>query len=427
MKYIKTLALLFVVMSLATGCKDDSDDHPIDEASGPEEEDVIDPEEQRVSNERNGVMTLLYNLADVEFGKDIKDDIDFESQTYEPTIGLDRDPANPLVRSVKVQDASYCESIFRSLVDDATFIRETDDGCIIDMSNLNCRADGKKQNLGTLTFHRGNGSDNVGYADVNIRCIPKLQRIVYLTQEQWGENASWDSPCEWGDVYLGNNHYWICVRESQGYNKQKKELRGVLVNIQKGRGDLYYSGYSEVWDANPVPKVQDIYDYLSLCGDEEFLTQKKRICKKLPNKIFPRLGWNKETDYVIFDIGSDDAGFATTEPGYIFNDSGTESKLTPKVAGVVMESKDTNPKFPEAHIFYAYYRDGYTAFKGNKRHQKYVSIPSKCKYVDEAESRDYDSWGDGGFRNLRRQAYPYTLSAVYFWDKVPPGFTLVDI
>ena len=166
---------------------------------------------------------------------------------------------------------------------------------------------------------------------------------------------------------------------------------------------------------NPVPKVQDIYDYLSLCGDENFLSQKKRICEKLRGKVFPFLCWNPLENYSIWIIGNEDEGFATTEPGYIFYD------------GKSKEKGSTNPKFSEAHIFYAYYRDGYTAFKGNKRHQKYVSIPSKCKYVDEAESRDYDSWGDGGFRNLRRQAYPYTLSAVYFWDKVPPGFTLVDI
>jgi len=415
MKYIKTLALLFVVMSLATGCKDNDDTLPVEtEENGPEKEDVIDPEEQRVGNERNGVMTLLYNLADVEFEKEFEDDIDFENTTYEPTIGLDRDPANPLVRSVKVESADYCERIFRSLVDDDTFIRETDDGCIIDMSNLNCRADGKKQNFGTLTFHRGNGSDNVGYADVNIRCIPKLQRIVYLTKEQWGENANWESPCEWGDVYLGDNHYWICVRESQGSNEKKKELRGVLVNIQQGRGDYYYSGYDEVWDAKPVPEVQDIYDYLSLCGNEEFLTQKKRICKKLPNKVFPGLAWNFGKDYMILEIGSEDEGFANKESGYIFHNGISEQALM-------------NPKFSEAHIFYYYYRDKYKLFKGKKRHQKYVSLPSKCMYLDQVENRNYDSWGDGGFRNLRCYSYPYTLSAKPFWGKVPSGFTLVDI
>ena len=401
------MGALVCSLSMAfAACSDD--DEKKEEKEDTPDEVVDDPEEERMDSERQGVMMLLYNLAGVQFDKDFDDDVNFEGETYEPTIGLDRDPANPLVRSVKVQDATYCEKVFRALVDDDTFIRETADGCIIDMSNLDCRSDGKKQNFGTLTFHRGNGGDNVGYADVNIPCIPKLQRIVYLTQEQWGENASFDSPCEYGDVYLGDNHYWICVRESQGVNTKKKELRGVLVNIQCGRGDYYYTGYSEVWDAKPIPDVQDIYDYLTLCGNESFLSQKKRICKKLPNKVFPQLCKNPGEDYKIELVGNEDSGFANKESGYIFHSG-------------------DNTEFEDAHIFYTYYRGKYKLFKGKKRHQKYVKVPAKCMYLDEVENKDYDSWGDGGFRNLRRHHYPYTLSSTNFWGEVPAGFTLVDI
>jgi hypothetical protein len=137
------------------------------------------------------------------------------------------------------------------------------------------------------------------------------------------------------------------------------------------------------------------------------LTQKKRICKKLPNKVFPQLCKNPGEDYKIELVGNEDSGFATKEKGYIFH-------------------RGDNTEFEDAHIFYTYYRAKRT-IKGRKRHQKYVKVPANCMYLYEVKDEDYNSWGDGGLRNLRRKHYPYSLCAWRFWGEVPTGFTLVDI
>ncbi len=55
-------------------------------------------------------------------------------------------------------------------------------GYLIDLTDLDCRLDGKRQRLGTLTFHRLATDENVGYADIDIACIPKLKRILYMTE-----------------------------------------------------------------------------------------------------------------------------------------------------------------------------------------------------------------------------------------------------
>lgn len=413
MKRTWFLLPLLTIAVLLTGCKND-DDSPRPSSPTPSAE--LEAEYERMDMERFALMELLHSLAGVSFEADFEDDIDFEGQTYEPVIGEVRDDASPLERFLRVEDASYSEQDFRDLVGDATFIRQTADGCVIDLSHLDCRDDGRKQNFGTLTFHRNTDGSNAGYAEVNVPCIPHLQRIVYLTKEQWGDNAElFESPCTKGDIYFGRGVYWVCVEEALS-----ESTKGVLVNVEPGYGTLH----NILWDANYeahnsyFPTRSDIRAYLRFCADPDFATLKKRILKNpaYDNKIFPRLCSNHSKSSFSFSVGKGDYGFATTEPYYSFYAN----------EGIGEEKKNG------ACIVYDTNKEGkkkYGLFGSKKRYMYYVSVPYQC-VRDNGVSQDkenYSSRSDSDFYEFYCNHWMYICNAVYFTTKVPDGFALQDI
>ena len=102
--------------------------------------------------QRTAVASVLKKLTGETFSDTT--DVDFEGRTYEATIGEVRNESRPSERSIQVSSASLAEGYFRSLAGGASeLITETDDGCKIDLTNLDCHSTGKKQSLGTLTFH----------------------------------------------------------------------------------------------------------------------------------------------------------------------------------------------------------------------------------------------------------------------------------
>lgn len=402
MKYFKETAFLLALMTLAVACRKDDDTDPQQPTDA-----ELEARYERMDMERFAVMDLLSHLADVSFDVDFEDDIDFEGQTYEPAIGEVRDKANPLERSIFVNDASESEERFRELVNGNAFIRETSDGCIIDLSNLDCREDGRKQNFGTLTFHRGGDSNNSGYADVNIPCIPHLERISYKTEAQWGDNAGFRSPCTYGDVYIGEGVYWICVREARS-----SQTKGVLVNVEPGYGTLH----KILWDANfepdndHFPTVQDIKDYLLLCADEYMADQKERIIRLRDNKVFPRLCSNHSTSSFSFTTGKGDYGFAHTREGYSFYASEGIGKDKKNGAIIIYDAKKGGKKYKIAG--------------SRKRYEYFLRIPFQCERDEGAKEDSYSSYGDGGFYELYSNNWTYICNAKYFTTQVPKGFIL---
>ena len=397
MKYFKISAFILAVMALVSGCD--------------REKMISEEEAERMDMERFAVREVLRNLSDVTFDAEFEGDIDFEGKTYEPTIGVVRDESQPLVRFVRVEDASLSEEYFRDLVADDAFVRRSDDGCIIDLSNLDCRSDGKKQNFGTLTFHRLGDGSNSGYADVDIPCIPHLERIVYLTSDQWGDNAGFESPCHLGDIYMGKGVYWVCVKESES-----KEEKGVLVNVEPGYGTLH----KILWDANYeahndyFPKLSDIKAYLRLCSADWYATKKAKVIKKLDNKVFPRLCSNHSNSKFNFTVGTGDFGFAHTREDYSFYANEGIGDDKKNGACIVYDSNKEGGK-------------KYLVTGSKKRYMYYLDIPYQCTRDEDTEGKKYGSRSDSDFYKFYCNHWMYICNAVYFTTSIPSGFTLQNI
>lgn len=400
-QYMKLMAALLALLFFVPAC---------------EKEQVLSPEEMEAEDERMGleryaVMSMLRSLADIRFDSDFEDDIDFEGQNYEPTIGTVRDPSQPLIRSILVEDASESEERFRDLLPGDAFIRETADGCMIDLSKLDCRADGRKQDFGTLTFHRGGDGSNVGYADVNIPCIPHLERITYKTREQWGDNGDFSSPCLLGDIYYGKGVYWVCVREAES-----RETKGALVNVEPGYGTLH----KILWDANfepdnsCFPTVADIKDYLRLCAKDWYAGKKGKVIRKFDNKVFPRLCSNHSEDKFSFSVGKGDYGFATAEAYYSFY--ATEGLGSDKKNGACI-------------VYDAEKRGGkkYLIAGSKKRYVHYLSVPYQCERDEGTKDEEYGSRSDKDFYKFYSSHWMYICNAVYFTTSVPSGFVKQNI
>ena len=271
--------------------------------------------------QRTAVASVLNKLTGETFSDTT--DVDFEGHTYEGTIGAVRNESRPSERSIQVRTATLAEGHFRSLVGGgSSLITETDDGCKIDLTSLDCHSTGKKQSLGTLTFHRAEGGDNIGYADIDIPCIPALQRISYKTPDQWGDNG-YVSPIHYGEVYVGEGLYWICVREATSYSD------GVLINMQSGKGDDWQPLYeTEKWAAwepedHRVPEGESgdlaVLEYVNLCGDWQFHTRKKNImAESFGKEVFPEAwGWNWSAKNEQWELWQyNDPGFGTLDKGY---------------------------------------------------------------------------------------------------------------
>ena len=317
MNKIWNLAMMLLLTTGFAACSDSNDENG--GGTTPEQKHGL-TEEQMM--QREAVASVLNMLTGENFCDTT--DVDFEGRTYEATIGVVRNESRPSERSIKVRTATLAEGFFRSLVGGASeLITETADGCKIDLTNLDCHSTGRKQSLGTLTFHRAEGGDNIGYADIDIPCIPSLQRISYKTQDQWGDNGTWESPIGYGEVFVGKGRYWICVRESEGKNP---DLAGVLINMQSGKGDwtpLYDNERWAAWkpanDVLPAKFSNAILQYIELCGDSHFAEKKSKIMKQSYGvNVFPSAwGWNwsaKNKQWELWDYN--DPGFGTLDEGY---------------------------------------------------------------------------------------------------------------
>ena len=391
--------LMGVSLALAVlpGCQKDNTQNDEDDAALEQQE-----------RDAFAVQSVLESLTDLVFDEGDENagsepDFVFEGKTFEPTIGEVLDESAPSERSVFVEDASLAEQYFRALVGDDSFVSETLDGLLIDLTQLN---------LGKLTFHReGDGNDS-GYVKVEIACIPHLTKIIYRTDEQWGTN-SFTSPCRRGDVYMGEGVYWVCVKESKS-----KSSPGTLVNIAAGKGRLYKDRWDELWDPRHASghdkncRVNDISDYLLLCSDSNiYARKKKKIVEKYPNEVFPFACYSENAKSQYFpSLGRD--GFATDKNDYSHWSDYNLGRYNKVV--IVMGAKIGK----------------YKLFKGKKRYCQHVHISPQCINNDGYYFDEKGYYGNGGKDDLYKflnSSFVYTHNSVHFTDKVPQGFTLVNI
>lgn len=375
--------------------------------------------------ERNAIATVLATLAGQDF--DITKDIPFQGKTFEPVYGVVRDDSNPNERSVKVRSAIYSENSFCSLAGGGVgLIEGTSDGLVLDLT-------GSK--FGKLTFHRAPGGANVGYVDVDIPCIPHLEKISYKTNDQIGENAGEESIYKFGEVFKdADGHHYIVVSEVDG------SMPGWMVHMAAGRGhDFHYLHDDETWGPWLPNKHYDlsdygipsgyadvldyrvIQDYITLCGDESFNGQKKKIIDATQRKVFPGLSlWTSAS--VSETEGFE--GFATTRPGYNHYIGATEIVG----AKIIFRCLDLFPRSEAQYVF----------FPGDCNHPTYRNYPSGS-YAGKASSvmygvrgdrqAEFEEWFyseiDEGIRTPGSIAV-YTAYCIPFTNENHPGFEKVN-
>ena len=187
-----------------TSCKDDDNDS-------------LSPEEQaeKQQAELTEKATKFWNVVGQLVGTTQATD-DYENRTYEATIGT-AVSGNETVRRLFTNDLETAADRFCNLagLDEGTVTTETASYTWSD------------PDVGTLTYTKTDNSASLATVDVNIRQVPGLRQIVYLTPEQAGDNSGDYYNCyyRFGDVISRKNssgidELWVCVRPS--FEPEKK-------------------------------------------------------------------------------------------------------------------------------------------------------------------------------------------------------------
>ena len=385
--------------------------------------------------QQDAVECVLLNLAGVE--PQDTTGIDFEGQHYEPVIGKVRDESQTTERSVLVDDEVEASLKFCDLVSNDDFVKETADGYVIDLTDLDYRLDGRKQKLGKLTYHRSTDGTCMGYADVDIACVPQLQRITYLTKEQWGSNGwdddgHWESPCLFGQVWYNQTQglKYVCVVES------RSDTDGWLINVQAGRSNMYSTladneGDKGAWKPqHPVAKVA-IENYVKLCIDAKYYDMKQALRKKYPNEIFPpvpiRHGKGQKCEwgnYGYLHTTDGDDGFGTSKKGYghWVGDLGSDN---PK-------DYDTPGDGPEVIIIRDAWFGSYAWVPARKhRKQEHYCMAPRARYDSKrywyTRSYVYTTFENSDYCDGMNKKYPYTANGYKFRGTPPAGFGIKPI
>lgn len=222
----KSIIVLLIGLVVIASCKN-NDDSP-DTPGNPDDKEVLTAADSLIVQQQMAVVNILGKLTG-------RNDIgpDFDQQRFEPDYGSVRDEAQPYVRAIAVSDEAEAERQFLALVGNR-FVEKTADGLKIKLTDMNLRTDGRRQSLGTLTFHTVSNGERLAYTDVAIDCLPTLRRIEYIDEQNWGDNAN--SPYMLGQiVYYGGSTYttglYICVRTSNDGAKT-----GRLIHFEAGAG-----------------------------------------------------------------------------------------------------------------------------------------------------------------------------------------------
>ena len=190
------MALLTVGLGMnLASCKED-------EMSEEEKEwREADPYEKG-SEEALDFWTVISQLTDLQTLPN-----DWKTATFEPTIGTASE-TDPYTRIVVVQDVAEAIAAYSCLIGLAESLPDYTSG-----NNYS------NNRVGTLNYARSRDGQSVATVEVNIKQLPKLKKIVYMTPEQIGDNASLTGSAyyHFGDVVSrvrpedGETEYWICV------------------------------------------------------------------------------------------------------------------------------------------------------------------------------------------------------------------------
>ena len=189
-------ALVVGLGTTVTSCSDDDDD----KSKSTEEQQQ---EAEKANDDANLFWSVVGQLTD---NANICDD--YKDKTFEPNVG-EPDDGNALVRIVATNDL-------------ATAVKRFNDMTGANITENTTTYTWKNDAVGTLTWTRGDSRD-YGTVDVDIKQMPKLQKIVYRDGDQMGTNGSFRGRAyyRFGDVVMKDGHYWICVRPAFGPEKKQ--------------------------------------------------------------------------------------------------------------------------------------------------------------------------------------------------------------
>ena len=269
MNWMLTVTLLLGIGTFGTACSDDDDDKADNEqpAGGVSTLD---------NDEADAAWRWLSQLSSVEALSN-----DWATKTYEPTVG-EPSEQNTNTRIVVVSDLDEAKALFANLAD-------------IDPSLLSGTYTATQSGVGTLTWTpSAAGAQNLAEVTVDTKLIPTLQRIVYCTEEQRGENG-WFSPNVDGTAYyrLGDvicdfqGYYWVCVRPAfKQEDKGKSHWINIINASETGRrgvgGDLV-----------PMPQenIYSNYDNLTKYGNHTILLPYQLAYSREHMNNFTNLLW----------------------------------------------------------------------------------------------------------------------------------------
>ena len=201
------LAALVCGLSLSvTSCKSDDDSNDGDGVITSDEVDPTDNEEARTAFRWLCVLTDAENF-----------DANWKSNTWEPTIGVASEVGDENTRIVVVNDLDEAREKFSKLAD-------------MEASQIGAKLTLNGGAAGTLEWEQSaEGAQNIAVVTVKSDIIPRLDKIVYCSEEQVGNNGASASSMKgtayyrFGDVIRDSQgYYWVCVRPSFAPRNKKE-------------------------------------------------------------------------------------------------------------------------------------------------------------------------------------------------------------
>ena len=185
----------FMMMGLGMGvasCSDSDKNEP--GPGGGENEPQVENEQEELG------WSLISQLTDERIAP-----AEWTDKTFEPTIGEALE-GEPYTRVVSTNDVETAAARFAELAGNPAGFSEV-------MSGYSYSVEG----MGTLTYKRGSETEPyLAQVDVDLKQVPHLKKILYLTPAQQGNNSvEATAYYRFGDVVKdGEGSYWVCVRPS---------------------------------------------------------------------------------------------------------------------------------------------------------------------------------------------------------------------
>lgn len=253
-KYFNWMLMASLVMGLSfsvASCKDDDDDN-----KGTEQRSDVDPLD---NEESQTAFRWLCALASVD-GLDAN----WKSKTYEPTVGVASEN-NEYTRIVVV------ETLDEAKVDFASFADKK-------VEELGSKVVVSGGAAGTMTWEPSKaGASNLAVVDVKSNILPHLQKLVYCTQDQVGQNGIFGNDMKgtpyyrFGDVIQDpDGYYWVCVRPCFAANPDDK------TGYKDTKGDSHWINIfnaAETGDNKAMPKdnIKDKWNNLDKYKNQTIL------------------------------------------------------------------------------------------------------------------------------------------------------------